>query len=134
MTRILVTVTHDDGRVVTFDAENPVRPQVEISTPDWNGDIGPVDLAAPFAIVAPRPLRVSIEFAAHPQHQITCTEVSTLGPAAPVPVRRDDLDTLYQWARYHHDGEAMTRVAQVLHATRLIPWQQPDGATSPRPR
>jgi hypothetical protein len=125
VTAISVIVEHDDGRTITYSAVNPVGPQVEFSLPHLP-DIGQVDMAAPWAIAAPGAQCVRVEFKANPRRPVVSQDIRGEASGIPVVVGRDDLETVYTYARHFGVDEdpAMMRVASALAAT----WNgRPDG-------
>lgn len=113
--RISTSVTFGDGTVMTWTADDPLRPSFEISGPRLNP--GPLAPEALYLIPEPEPWRFAVEFQANVRARgLVFTAVP---PGEAVTLSRADLRQVYEYAR-HFDVDSDGAMIRVRSALGLV--------------
>lgn len=112
ITRISTTVAFDDGTLMTWAADDPLRPSFEVDGPLRS--LGPLPPEALYLIPEPEPWRFAVHFQAN--WRAGGLVFTALPPGSAVTVSRADLERVYEYARQSDagGGPVMARVRSAL--------------------
>lgn len=119
--RISTTVTFDDGTLMTWTADDPLRPSFEVDGPFPR--LAPLSGEELYLIREPEPWRFAVKFESN--FRVSGLACTTIPPGSAITVHRDDLRQVYEYARHFDVGgdSAMTRIRSALGlpGTRMAP-------------